>query len=64
MTREEILGEIKRITDLRQISMWKYRRMRSQAEQELYRVHMADSQLMDLQLQLIDQELERREKND
>jgi hypothetical protein len=53
MTKQEILNEIRRITDIRNKSMHEYRRLRSQSERELYRVLLADSQLINLQTQLI-----------
>lgn len=61
MNKEEILKEIRRISELREKDLREYRRVRSQAEKLLYRVLLADSQLMDLQNQLIDVELKRRE---
>lgn len=61
MSKEEILAEIRRVTDIRDKTMHEYRRLRSQSERELYRVLLADSQLMDLQNQLINMELKRRE---
>lgn len=61
LTKEEILAEIRRVTDLREKDLHEYRRVRSEAEKLLYRTLLADSQLMDLQNQLIDLELKRRE---
>lgn len=60
-TKEEILAEIRRITNLREKDLHEYRRVRAEAEKLLYRTLLADSQLMDLQNQLIDMELKRRE---
>lgn len=53
MTEQEILNEIRRVTDIRDKTMNEYRRLKSQSERELYRVLLADSQLMDLQTQLV-----------
>lgn len=64
MNKEELLSEIRRITDLREKDLHEYRRLRSEAEKLLYRTLLADSQLMDLQNQLIDLELKRREAED
>lgn len=61
LTKEEILAEIRRVTDLREKDLHEYRRVRSEAEKLLYRTLLADSQLMDLQNQLIGWELKRRE---
>lgn len=61
LTKEEILAEIRRVTDLREKDLHEYRRVRSEAEKLLYRTLLADSQLMNLQNQLIDLELKRRE---
>lgn len=61
LSNKEILAEIKRITDLREKDLHEYRRVRAEAEKLLYRTLLADSQLMDLQNQLIDLELKRRE---
>lgn len=59
---KEVLAEIRRITDLREKDLHEYRRVRAEAEKLLYRTLLADSQLMDLQNQLIDMELKRREE--
>lgn len=64
LSKEEILAEIRRITDLREKDLHEYRRLRAEAEKLLYRTLLADSQLMDLQNQLIDMELKRRETED
>lgn len=61
MSKEEILKEIRRITDLREKDLHEYRRLRAEAEKLLYRTLLADSQLMDLQNQFIDLELKRRD---
>lgn len=61
LSNKEILAEIRRITELREKDLHKYRRLRAEAEKLLYRTLLADSQLMDLQNQLIDLELKRRE---
>lgn len=61
LTKKEILAEIRRVTDLREKDLHEYRRVRSEAEKLLYRTLLADSQLMDLQNQLINLELKRRE---
>lgn len=61
LTKEEILAKIRRVTDLREKDLHEYRRVRSEAEELLCRTLLADSQLMDLQNQLIDLELKRRE---
>ena len=63
-TKEKILAEIRRITDLREKDLHEYRRIRAEAEKLLYRILLADSQLMDLQNQLIDMELKRRAENE
>ena len=56
MSKEEILAEIKRVTDLREKDLHEYRRIRAEAEKLLYRTLLADSQLMDLQYQVLEDE--------